>query len=210
MIVVVALPFLIRPAQSPAFTVGKPRLNDSTVVSFAVGNDFAVMVAPDGSLWVWGDQSRHGVDFGLAASAVPQRLGNDTDWKQVTAGFYGFLALKKDGSLWALGGNGEGLLGLPPNMVNVKVLTRVGTDHDWKVVKSGVAHCMALKHDGSLWAWGQNQYGQIGVTPASPKEPPIRIASETNWISISPGAFQSYALRSDGTIWAWGQGFPTS
>ena len=167
------------------------------------------MVGPDGALWIWGKSTAMGANTGIPMSTIPQRLGTDTDWKQVAAGYYGLLALKKDGSLWAIGSNSEGLLGLP-NQGTVGTLTRVGTDSDWREIKAGVAHCMARKADGSIWTCGQNNYGQIGIGTVSPQSPLAKIGTETNWTVISPGAFQSYALRADGTIWAWGQNLDTS
>lgn len=165
------------------------------------------MVAPDGSLWIWGN--RRGLDFGVARSFVPQRVGKDRNWKQVAAGFYGLVALKRDGTLWSMGMNAEGFLGRA-GAKDGQTLERIGTDDDWQELKAGVAHCLALKKNGTLWAWGQNMYGQIGVGFASPKMLPTRVGADTNWIAISPGAFQSYALRRDGTIWEWGQDFTTA
>ena len=190
-----------RGMESPGFAVGTQRIAVETKPSLAVGYSFAAMVAPDGTLWAW---STREIDLGVSPGSKPQRLGMESDWKSVTAGYHGLLALKNDGSLWAAGKNVEGLLGLSSAIQEVTSLTQVGSDRDWKEVKAGVAHCLALKADGSLWAWGKNGYGQIGIGKISTIEPPTRIGSETNWVAISPGSFTSYALREDGTIWEWG------
>jgi alpha-tubulin suppressor-like RCC1 family protein len=190
-----------RATESPAFAVAEKRIAVRTKPSLAVGRSFAAMVAPDGTLWAW---STTELDLGVSPGPKPQKLGTENNWKSVTAGFYGLLALKNDGSLWAIGKNVEGLLGLPSTIQQVTNLTQAGSDKDWKEVKAGVAHCLALKADGSLWAWGKNGYGQIGIGTISTIEPPTRIASDTNWLAISPGSFTSYALKQDGTIWEWG------
>jgi alpha-tubulin suppressor-like RCC1 family protein len=209
-VVALAVWALIRPEPKTPFGVGPKVVTATTQPSLTIGQNFAAMVGPDGSLWLWGDTTAIGaVNFPVRRSMVPQRLGTETDWKQVAAGYYGLLALKKDGSLWAIGSNTEGLLGLP-NQGTISTLTRVGTDNDWREIKAGVAHCMARRADGSIWAFGQNNYGQIGVGAVSPRSPLAKIGTETNWTMISPGAFQSYALRSDGSIWAWGQDFDTA
>jgi alpha-tubulin suppressor-like RCC1 family protein len=199
-----------RPEPSPSFSLGSRRVKPQTAPSLTVGHNIAAMVAPDGTLWAWGDPGSSGSDLGISPGWIPQKISNETDWKQVTAGYYGVLALKKDGSLWAIGSNLEGLLGLTNSPAVIAQLKRVGTDKDWNEIQAGVAHCLALKNDGSLWAWGHNNYGQIGIGKITPCEPPTRIGQETNWLSISPGAFSSYALRNDGTIWAWGLDFVTS
>jgi trimeric autotransporter adhesin len=187
--------------ESPGFAVGEKRIAVGTKPSLAVGRSFAAMVAPDGTLWAW---STRELDLGVSPRSRPQKLGTESNWKSVTAGYYGLLALKNDGSVWAAGKNVEGLLGLPSTIQQVTTLTQVGSDKDWKEVKAGVAHCLALKVDGSLWAWGKNDYGQIGIGRISTIEPPTRIGSETNWVAISPGSFTGYALKEDGTIWEWG------
>ena len=71
-------------------------------------------------------------------------------------------------------------------------------------VTSGAGHSLALKLDGSLWAWGSNSHGQLGDGTTSDKNSPVRIGKDTNWVAISAGLNHSLALKSDGTLWAWG------
>jgi alpha-tubulin suppressor-like RCC1 family protein len=158
----------------------------------------AAMVAPDGTLWGWRNSS---VDMGVPVDWRPRRLSEERDWKKVIATYSGVLALKKDGSLWAIGNNGEGSLG---SVKDSSKLVRMGTDSDWKDVAAGVAHCLALKNDGTLWGWGQNRYGQVGMGSVTGVEPPTQIGSDTNWLMIGPGSFSSHALKRDGSLWEWG------
>src|SRR6185436_7547272 len=112
------------------------------------------------------------------------------------------LALKQDGTIWALGQNGEGLLGITNSVV--RKLTQVGSDNDWVDVQAGVGHCMALKKNGSLWVWGRNGYGEMGMGKTSPFEPPMQAGSDSDWKAISPGDFHCYGLKTNGTLWGWG------
>ena len=73
------------------------------------------------------------------------------------------MALESDGSLWAWGYNAYGQLGLGVTTPDKLIPTRVGTDSDWTAVACGGWHTVALKSDGSLWAWGDNGSGQLGV-----------------------------------------------
>jgi alpha-tubulin suppressor-like RCC1 family protein len=197
--------WLLRPVAPVSFAVGPPLSGITTKPSLACGMFFAAMVAPDGSLWAWGNPTAGNVP--VPAGEVPRRLGSDKDWKQVTAGFYGLLALKHDGSLWVLGQNGEGVLGVTNAQIN-KLTMR--SDSNWSDVRSGVAHCMALKNDGALWLWGRNKNSEIALGKTSNSELPTRFGSDTNWKSISPGDFGCYALKGDGTIWGWGSDFITT
>jgi alpha-tubulin suppressor-like RCC1 family protein len=71
-------------------------------------------------------------------------------------------------------------------------------------VASGLGHSLALKPDGSLWAWGTNSEGQLGDGTTEKKDIPVRIGEDNKWVAISAGLKHSLALKSDGTLWAWG------
>lgn len=62
---------------------------------------------------------------------------------------------------------------------------------------------LALKNDGTLWAWGKNDLGQLGDGTLTNKTSPIQIGSE-KWISIAAGQDHSLAVKADGTLWTWG------
>ena len=73
------------------------------------------------------------------------------------------VALKADGTLWAWGSNWYGQLGTTGRYNRSDSPgSRIGTDNDWTAVAAGNCHTLALKSDGSLWAWGSNGYGQLG------------------------------------------------
>lgn len=77
----------------------------------------------------------------------------------------------------------------------------------WKSISCSSNHCIAIKADGTLWAWGQNSYGELGDGTFIGKRSPIQIGNSTNWKSVSAGSGSSYfslALKTDGTLWSWG------
>ncbi|QKG55827.1 VCBS repeat-containing protein [Hymenobacter sp. BRD128] len=65
-------------------------------------------------------------------------------------------------------------------------------------------HSVAVRADGTLWAWGWNNYGQAGANGSANVLVPTQLGTGTNWVSVAAGAYHNLALRADGTIWAWG------
>ena len=165
----------------------------------------AVLLAPDGSLWYWGnDQFRPGPYGASTANTLPKRFGSDSDWRNLAHNDLFTLALKSDGTLWGWGWDSSGELAQPRPTNYFAQPTRIGTDSDWAQISAGAGHALALKSDGSLWAWGQNDHGQIGDGTSTNHFTITRIGADNDWRTIAAGAFNSYALKSDGTVWGWG------
>jgi len=81
----------------------------------------------------------------------------------------------------------------------------VGNDTDWQSVVCGYYHTVALKSNGTLWAWGANNYGQLGDGTTLGKSSPIQVGSATDWQSVACDSEHTMALKSAGTLWAWGR-----
>jgi alpha-tubulin suppressor-like RCC1 family protein len=71
-------------------------------------------------------------------------------------------------------------------------------------IASGVSHTLALKADGTIWAWGLNTSAQLGDNTTTNRPQPIQVATITDGRAIASGGAHSLAVRSDGTVWAWG------
>jgi alpha-tubulin suppressor-like RCC1 family protein len=71
-------------------------------------------------------------------------------------------------------------------------------------VAAGGLHSLALRSDGTVWAWGNNWFGQLGNGTGTASSTPVQVPGLTGVIQVSANAFHSLALRSDGTVWAWG------
>ena len=74
----------------------------------------------------------------------------------------------------------------------------------WSSVSAGEAHSAATRANGTMWAWGQNAYGQLGDGTTDSRTSPVQVGSATTWSSVSAGDRHTVATRTDGTLWAWG------
>ena len=66
---------------------------------------------------------------------------------------------------------------------------------------------MAVKTDGTLWAWGRNGGGSLGINNTIPRSSPVQVGSQTNWKTPSVGRYSSIVTKTDGTMWSWGANF---
>jgi alpha-tubulin suppressor-like RCC1 family protein len=175
------------------------------------GGAFLLVLKTDGSLWAWGQNT-----FGACGPQntgyqvyYPQRIDNSNDWSVFHGGNAASLALKSDGSLWSWGYGAYGTLGLGSSVTGTRIpVNRVGTDTDWKVLPvNGVSSvCLALKMDGSLWAWGQNGSGGLGLgNTTTTVFVPTRVGNESDWLVTFVGG-GSFGIKTDGSLWAWGPG----
>ena len=127
----------------------------------------------------------------------------------MSAGSNFAVFVDKSGNIWGLGDNSYGQLGTGTTdsaYEPVKVNERKENNDDTAVkTANGTDHYLALKSDGTVWAWGNNDYGQIGNgTNISPGEP-VKVNNLSNITDIKAGDGFSLALKSDGTVWAWGK-----
>ena len=173
----------------------------------ASGEYFTTSIKTDGTLWSWGNNSLGQLGLGNTTYySSPKQVGSLTTWYKIAA-FNDFtLATKTDGTLWAWGNNYWGQLGLGDSgpATHRSSPIQVGSLTTWLNIASGGASTVATKTDGTLWTWGYNVQGQLGLGNTTSYSSPKQIGALTTWLNISCGSYQSFALKTDGTLWSWG------
>ncbi|HCX71935.1 MAG TPA: RCC1 repeat-containing protein, partial [Firmicutes bacterium] len=82
---------------------------------------------------------------------------------------------------------------------------QVGDLSNVTAITAGMSHTVALKNDGTVWAWGRNDMGQLGDgTTSTPRLTPVVVSGLSNVTAITAGLSHTVALKDDGTVWAWG------
>lgn len=195
---------------SGALTILVPTLvgADKNCAQVSFGDRHAIAIKTDGSLWGWGENTWGQIGDGTKNDLpTPTRIGTETDWKLVKASGSFNMALKTDGTLWAWGNNSSGELGIGTTVTQFRP-SQIGTDKNWMSIDcnqdKGKGFAMAIKTDGALWAWGANEYGQLGDGTTNNRLLPIQVGSDTDWMKVVCGDNFVYAIKKDGTLWSWG------
>jgi hypothetical protein len=106
----------------------------------------------------------------------------------------------KSYDIYGWGTNANGILGIGDTWAP----KQSGTDTNWSKIESGDNYSIAIKNDGTLWAWGNNSYGQLGDGTIIERHSPTQIGTDKNWNQIDCGGSFTVAIKTDGTLWAWG------
>lgn len=198
----------------------------------AAGEEHSMGLMTNGTAYTWGprisgqtgqgDASIISYDTAPIALALPPNYSTAVQFVAIAAGYNHSLAIRNNGTLWAWGDNQYGQVGgnsglgtLCPftapvtdcevDLLQIKIDPSQGADNDWTTLSAGLGHSVAIKSDGSLWAWGSNDYGQLGDGSLSSSSQPIRIGLDRDWVAISAGKYHTFGIKADGTLWGWGR-----
>jgi alpha-tubulin suppressor-like RCC1 family protein len=209
------------------------------IVSIAAGRYHSVALRNDGTVWTWGSNLNGQLGNGdLGWISEPDNLpkhsttpvqvlkGNShstDDYLQnvasISSGFHHILAIKEDGALWVWGNNGCGQLGdntitHRPTPIQPFKGASASDDSYFKnpiAVSAGHFHTMAIKADNTVWTWGRNLEGQLGINTTTKSYLPVQVLGPngtgflTDVYAVSGGQnYHSMALKTDNTIWVWG------
>lgn len=169
-------------------------------------NDSGTLLNPNiRTLWGWGRNIYGQLGNGVTGNqSTPIQIGTAIDWGQVAAGDGFSIAQKTNGSLFAWGWNNVGELGINSTTLTT-TRTQIGNDTDWSSnISAGDNHTLAIKNNGTLWAWGLNSSSELGSGNTTNSLLPIQIGIDTDWSKVDAGSDHSIALKNNGDAYTWG------
>ena len=205
--------------------VAGPRLSPTVVselsgITFVDGGwNHGAARKDDGTVWTAGANASGQLGIGVAipgqgtyAALTHAALVNPHTVVMMTAGQRHTLALRGDGTVWSWGENGYGQLGNGnTNQQSSPVQVGGGTPLTGvqAITTMGGEFSVALKTDGTVWAWGRNADGELGNNATGSSSLPVQVQTQsgaalTGVVEIAAGRFHALARRTDGTVWAWG------
>lgn len=132
-------------------------------------------------------------------SAISEVFYNGTDCTTVI--FNGTTVFSAPRYLFSTGYNINGQLGLG-DTTNRSSFTQIGSS-GWSTGAGSNLHTLAIRSNGTLWAWGDNNFGALGVS-GTKFSSPVQVGSLTNWSKVAAARYCSAAIKTDGTLWTWG------
>jgi alpha-tubulin suppressor-like RCC1 family protein len=178
--------------------------------SVATGYYHSCATRNDGSLWCWGYNHDGELGIGTTTNVTrPHQVTTPaaTAWASVTAGLLHTCAIGSGTTLWCWGYNDDGELGIG-NTTSQDLPQQVTTPAaaGWTHVADGNWHTCAIRDDGSLWCWGDNDDGQLGIGATSSQDLPRQVTTPAaaGWAMVAGGGGHTCAVRTDGTLWCWG------
>jgi alpha-tubulin suppressor-like RCC1 family protein len=209
------------PTNSAAATLTVTGVPQIAVQQVAAGTYHSAAMKNDGSVWSWGytGYGLMGVGSDPVSAGVPIRAKNGdgtpfTGAAGISAGASHTMVVKGDGTLWGWGLNAYGSLGdgsstLRSSPVQVKDAAGIPFTGATQVAAGGGTYTLAVKADGSAWAWGYNGYGTLGDGTTTNRANPVPVlapggAPFTGVSKVAAGHYHSLALKTDGTVYAWG------
>ncbi|MFD2329317.1 RCC1 domain-containing protein [Cohnella sp. GCM10020058] len=159
------------------------------------GIGHSVALKKDGTVWSWGYNSDGQLGIGTTVNrSAPVQIAGLAKITAVVAGGYHSVALKSDGSVFAWGANGEGQLGIGTTAGRTSPVQVPGLA-DVKSIGAGLQHSLAAKYgDGTVWAWGDNGYGQLGDGTTTDRLSPVQAAGIGSIMRVEGGAYSTTAL----------------
>ncbi len=167
---------------------------------------FSMALKQDGTVWAWGINYNDWWGIGARRGFPyyrPTQIPGLSDVTAIAAGGFHNLALKRDGTLCAP--IGEWRLGSSTRWQELM------PQFDGVAVSVTDSHCLALRRDGSVWAWSAvygDPHGWLGTGAEGDHYRPERVIGIENGVAVAAGGdddgYRSFALRADGTVWAWG------
>ena len=169
-------------------------------------NYFTAGVKANGTLWAWGNNNDGQLGQNNRTKySSPVQVGTDTDWLKLQhSGSYGMGCIKTDGTYWVWGKNQHGNLGQNSTNPGYSSPVQVGTDTNWSQATSTSQGRLAIKTNGTLWAWGQNEKGQMGQNNTTIYSSPRQVGTDATWSTVVGADQLCYGTKTDGTAWSWG------
>jgi alpha-tubulin suppressor-like RCC1 family protein len=136
--------------------------NNTDWLTVSAGWRHTAAIKTNYTIWTWGLNSS-GQLGREGDTSIPVQVGTNSDWTAVASGGFHTIACKANGTLWAWGENSASQLGDGTQIDRYTPRQVFGVTLDWSNITAGYEHSLGLKTNGTIWSWGKNNVGQLGL-----------------------------------------------
>lgn len=182
-----------------------------SVVGLTLGQSHSCALLQDGGGACWGRNDDGQLGSGnTASSGMPLRVAELTSAIEIAAGGNHTCALQQDTTVWCWGRNDQGQLATGEPSPGISVPTIVSGLSSVKHIALGNNHSCALSYQGTVWCWGWNQFGQVGMGQVGAEAfvtRPQQITDVSDVVSVSAGGNHTCVLQRSGAVKCWGDNY---
>ncbi|HYO59410.1 MAG TPA: RCC1 repeat-containing protein, partial [Archangium sp.] len=190
-----------RSTPAPVWSIGG-------ITAVAGGSYHGLALHQDGTIWTWGYNYNGQLGDGTTTIRyTPVKVPGLDGVTALAAGYYHTVALRQDGTVWAWGQNTYGQLGIGAGGSNRLSPVQVPNLTGVTALAAGDYYTLALRQDGTVWAWGANDRSQLGDGTTTGRVSPKQVQDLGGIVSLAAGYRHTLALSQDGTVWTWGQNY---
>ena len=181
----------------------------SGIIAISGGANHAIALKNDSTVWTWGFNNSGQLGDGTnTPSNIPLQISSLSEIIAIAGSGALTIVLKSDGTVWTIGSNLYGQLGDGTLVAESYTPVQVSGLSGITAIAGGFSHALALKNNGTVWAWGYNGSGELGNgTVQNESNIPIQVTGLTGVASIAEGGTHSIAFKNDGTLFVWGYGY---
>jgi alpha-tubulin suppressor-like RCC1 family protein len=193
---------------APVVVPGLPGIADAVAAG-----QYSLALATDGRVYSWGAGNGGawiGDGWGSAPRTAPVQIPGLSNVAQIAGGDRHSFALQADGTIQGWGRNASGQLGdgTTDEQLNPVPVTSLIPTRPVQRVAAGSEHGLAIGPDGEVYAWGDNEFGQLGDGSTTSHPLPAIVPGLSRITGVYAGTFSSMAVDADGVVWAWGIDIP--
>ncbi len=184
--------------------------NKKTFCQISAGQYHTTFTQNNGQVWCWGDNTYGQIgDNTITSRRTPVSiLGNKKTFCKVDGGFFYSIGIQHNGQIWTWGYNHRGQLGDNSVTNQCTPVSILGNKKTFCQISTGYDHAISIQHNGQVWTWGSNTFGQLGNNAAISRRTPVSILGDKKtFCKVAGGESHTAGIEHNGQVWCWGYGF---
>lgn len=179
--------------------------NIDNITHIAVGIETSFALTNNGNVMSWGNNSKPQLGGPSSAFNFANEIPEISEVEQISSGFSASFARTTYGDVWGWGDNYWGEIGNEDELALDRYApVKITSLKNIEDISAGGYHTTALDSNGTVWAWGNNFFGQLATRSVDSSNKPLEVSTPTQITKLSSGAYHTLAIDKFSNVWGWG------